>query len=163
MLKPSEAGLILASTSPYRRRLLERLQIPFACVAPRSDETPLSGELPQALARRLADTKALAVSALHPDALVLGSDQVAALDGQAMNKPGSIEVAKEQLQRSSGRVVTFYTAVSIAKGARVSEQRCVQTIVRFRDLSNTQISDYVHRETPLALSLIHISEPTRPH
>lgn len=149
MSKLSHTALILASTSPYRRALLERLQIPFTCVDPKTNESPKVSEAPDRLARRLADEKALAVSALHPDALVLGSDQVAALDGQFMSKPGSIDLAEEQLRRSSGRSVCFYTAVSLAKNANVMGQRCVETVVTFRHLSDTEITDYVLRERPL--------------
>lgn len=149
MMKLSDPALILASTSPYRRQLLERLQVPFSCVAPKTDESPYLDEAPEDLARRLADQKALDVSKLHPDALVLGSDQVPALGAQTMNKPGSIELAEEQLRQSSGQSVRFYTAVTLVHNASIMEQRCVLTIVKFRHLSQSQITDYVRRERPL--------------
>ena len=140
--------LVLASTSRYRRSLLERLQLPFRCQAPEVDERALPGETPEALARRLAAEKARAVSEQQPAALVLGSDQVASLDGQCLGKPGDAATARAQLLASRGRSVRFHTAVSIAlKGLEV-DSCCVDTLVRFRDLSPPQIDDYVAREQP---------------
>ena len=110
--------LILASTSPYRRSLLQRLGLPFTCVSPQVDETPLAGENPPALAARLAQAKAGAVAGRFPEALVIGSDQVAELDGRALGKPGAFEAAAEQLQASSGRQVLFHTGVALQCVAR---------------------------------------------
>lgn len=100
-------ALILASTSRYRRELLSRLRLPFEVVAPQVDETPHPGELPAALARRLALDKARAVAAAHPDTIVIGSDQVADLDGEPIGKPGTHERAAAQLTRMSGRTLVF--------------------------------------------------------
>ena len=154
MNPPTALPLILASTSPYRRRLLERLGLAFCCVAPETDETPGLNEAPEGLARRLSDAKALAVSSAHPDALVIGGDQVAALLSRHANegflgKPGSIARAEEQLGRCSGRRVEFYTAVSLACNDAILAQRCVPTTVTFRTLSAAQISAYVVRDQPL--------------
>ena len=105
--------MILGSTSRYRRELLERLRLPFTCVAPEVDETPLPGEAPAALALRLALAKAQAVAALHPQAVVIGSDQVADLHGQPVGKPGKHEAAVAQLRQMSGQQVVFQTAVAV--------------------------------------------------
>ncbi|MFT4768684.1 MAG: septum formation protein [Glaciecola sp.] len=145
----SHTPLILASTSPYRRRLLERLELAFTCAAPETDETPRPGEAPDALACRLGDAKALAVAALHPESVVLGSDQVAALPSMILGKPGSFSVAQQQLRLCSGQSVEFYTAVSLAQRDTVIAQRCVRTTVRFRSLANAEIIDYVRRDEPL--------------
>lgn len=149
MTELSHKALILASTSPYRRRLLERLEVPFTCEAPNTDETPLPGETPDALARRLGDAKALAISRLHPDAYVLGSDQVAALSSSVLGKPGTIARAKEQLRRCSGQSVRFFTALSMAHQGAIVAQCCVPTTVKFRMLADIEISDYIRREEPL--------------
>lgn len=145
--RPTE--LILASTSRYRRSLLERLQLPFRCEAPEVDEQARPGEAPEALAQRLAAEKARAVSRRHPGALVLGSDQVASLDGQALGKPGNPVNACAQLRASSGRALHFHTAVSIARAGVELDSCCVDTLVHFRQLSTAQIEDYVEREQPL--------------
>ena len=108
-----QRALILGSTSRYRRELLERLRVPFDVVSPDVDETPLPGEAPQALATRLALAKAKAVAALHPNAVVIGSDQVADLNGEPLGKPGTHERAVVQLQRMRGQTVIFQTAVSV--------------------------------------------------
>src|SRR5688572_8205190 len=105
--------LVLGSTSVYRRELLARLRLPFTVEAPHVDETPLAGELPDPLARRLAAAKAQAVAHRHPEALVIGSDQVADLDGEPLGKPGNHVNAVEQLTRMSGRTVVFQTALSV--------------------------------------------------
>ena len=141
--------IILASTSPYRRRLLERLQIPFRCIAPQADETALPGEAPDELVLRLALIKARSVARLHPDAVVIGSDQVAAIEGHIIGKPGGFEPAKKQLQDSSGRDIHFYTAVSIVQQEQQLERFHVEpTTVNFRTLGNTQIEDYLNKEQP---------------
>ena len=105
--------LVLGSTSRYRRELMQRLCIPFDVAAPDVDETPQDGESPHDLACRLALAKARAVAALHPDAVVIGSDQVADLDGEPLGKPGTHERAVAQLQRMRGRTVVFQTAVAV--------------------------------------------------
>jgi septum formation protein len=141
--------LILASTSVYRRELLERLRLPFEVHAPDVDETPQPGEAPAALAQRLALAKAHAVSRLHPDAVVIGSDQVADLDGQPIGKPGSHDRAVAQLRCMSGRSVVFQTAVAVvcACSAYVGTA-LVPVRVRFRDLSADEIELYLRTERP---------------
>ncbi|MEO0437376.1 MAG: nucleoside triphosphate pyrophosphatase [Pseudomonadota bacterium] len=141
--------LILASTSPYRKRLLERLEVSFETIAPAVDETPKAGESPQTLALRLSREKALDVSAKQRDAMVIGSDQVASLDGQILRKPESEQNAIAQLSRCSNKEVQFHTGIALAKGAQVVADECVFTSVLFRDLSGDAILDYVKRDQPL--------------
>jgi septum formation protein len=141
--------LILASTSRYRRELLERLRLPFEVRAPDVDETPRAGEAPAALAQRLARTKADAVAALHPTAVVIGSDQVADLDGQPIGKPGTHERAVAQLRSMRGRVVTFQTAVAVVRHDRgFARTLLVPVRVRFRALSDPEIERYLQAEQP---------------
>tara|TARA_B110000503_G_scaffold32105_2_gene52113 strand:- start:4535 stop:5116 length:582 start_codon:yes stop_codon:yes gene_type:complete len=141
--------IILASTSPYRRALLERLQFDFRCIAPDVDEEPVPGESPCDLAQRLSRAKAHTVAELHPNALVIGSDQVASIDDRKIGKPGNFEAAKAQLQLSSGRDVQFYTGVALACRARGLERFHVEPFnVRFRILSEAQITQYLEREQP---------------
>ncbi len=141
--------IILASTSPYRRALLERLQFDFRCIAPDVNEEPVPGESPCGLAQRLSRAKAHAVAELHPDALVIGSDQVASIDDRKIGKPGSFEAAKAQLQLSSGKDVHFYTGVALVCRARGLERFHVEPFnVRFRILSEAQITQYLQREQP---------------
>lgn len=149
MTDHSAPELILASTSPYRRRLLERLQLPFSCEPPKVEETPRNGEGPTALALRLASEKARAVSRSFPTALVIGSDQVAALDGNCLGKPGTSTAACSQLRACSGRSVQFHTAISLARGGNEVDSACVDTQVCFRSLTDAEIADYVEREQPL--------------
>jgi septum formation protein len=146
--------LVLASTSRYRKALLDRLGLPFESMAPEVDETPLPGESPEALVSRLARAKAGAVAAQLENALVIGSDQLAAVDGEVLGKPGTEENARAQLARLSGREVTFLTGLCLvraAAGNKDSEEdfALVETPVRFRQLSQEQIADYVAREQPL--------------
>lgn len=139
--------LILASTSRYRQELLTRLRLPFEAVAPEVDETPLAGEVPAALAERLALAKARAVASLHPHAVVIGSDQVADLDGEPLGKPGSHAAARAQLQRMSGREVVFQTAVAVvALGLAAIERAEVR--VRLRPLSDREIETYLLADQP---------------
>ncbi len=146
---PQLSPLILGSTSRYRRELLERLRVPFDVVSPEVDETPMAGETPPALATRLALAKARAVAALHPSAVVIGSDQVADLHGEPLGKPGSFERALLQLQRMRGQTVVFQTAVSVVCLARQFEQtELAQIKVRFRNLSDAEIEAYLHAEEP---------------
>lgn len=140
--------LILASTSRYRRELLARLQRPFECVAPGIDEARLPGETPSSLAVRLARLKAEAVAALHPGALVVGSDQVAVRGADVLGKPGNIERCVAQLRASSGRAVEFLTAVHVVHGVG-AESHVDRTVVRFRDLGDDEIARYVEIEQPL--------------
>lgn len=141
--------LILASTSRYRRELLQRLQLPFAVEAPGVDESPLPGEAPAALAARLALAKAMAVATRTPDAVVIGSDQVADLDGQPIGKPGDHDRAVQQLRQMSGRSVLFQTALAVVR-ARSGFQRVELASVRvsFRQLSNNEIETYLRLEQP---------------
>ncbi len=142
-------ALILGSTSRYRRELLARLRVPFDVVSPEVDETPLAGETPQTLATRLALAKAKAVAALHPNAVVIGSDQVADLNGEPLGKPGNHERAVLQLQRMRGQTVVFQTAVSVVCQASQFEQtELAQIKVRFRDLSDAEIEAYLRAEEP---------------
>lgn len=141
--------LILGSTSRYRRELLERLRLPFTVAAPDVDETPLPGEAPAALARRLALAKARAVAALHPQAIVIGSDQVADLNGKSLGKPGTHERAVEQLRAMRGQAVVFQTAVAVVCQATGFEaQDLAPVTVRFRDLSDAEIEAYLRAEEP---------------
>jgi septum formation protein len=142
--------LILASTSRYRRELLQRLRLPFEVHAPASvDETPIAGELPAALAQRLALAKAQAVAAAHPDAVVIGSDQVADLDGQPVGKPGTHARAVEQLRAMRGRTVVFQTAVAVVRASTgYLGAALVPVTVRFRDLPDAEIEHYLRTEQP---------------
>ncbi|HZH44922.1 MAG TPA: Maf family protein [Lysobacter sp.] len=142
------AALILASTSVYRRELLARLRLPFDVERPHVDEAPLEGEAPLALAQRLARAKALAVSARHPDAWVIGSDQVAALGERALGKPGGRDAAIAQLASMSGRAVAFHTAVCLARGGEAVGTALDTTTVRFRQLDAAAIARYVDAEQP---------------
>jgi septum formation protein len=142
-------ALILASTSRYRRELMTRLRLPFSVEAPGVDETPLAAETPAALAQRLALEKALAVAARHPHAIVIGSDQVADLDGLALGKPGSHERAVEQLRLMRGRRVVFQTAVAVVRHDRDHAGRDLAAVaVTFRDLDDAEIEHYLRVETP---------------
>ena len=146
---PNSRSVVLGSTSRYRRELLERLRIPFTVSAPGVDETPLPGEAPQALARRLALAKARAVAALHPDAVVIGSDQVADLAGQALGKPGEHARAVQQLRRMRGQTVIFQTALAVVCLASGYEQVDLAEVrVVFRDLSDDEIEAYLKAEQP---------------
>ena len=143
------SSLILASTSRYRHELLSRLRLPFDVVSPDVDETPVPGEAPAALAQRLARAKALAVAALHPGAVIIGSDQVADLDGTAIGKPGNHACATDQLRSMSGRSIVFQTAVSVVCAARGHEETALIPVeVRFRTLSDAEIERYLRAEQP---------------
>lgn len=146
----SAMQLVLASTSRYRKELLERFGLPFTTAKPDTDESPLPGEHPAATAERLAVEKAHAVASAHPEALIIGSDQVAYLGGEQFGKPGSVERAIEQLRQMSGQTVVFHTAVALLN-SRTGTFFCegVPTRVRFRHLGNDEIRRYVEREMPL--------------
>jgi septum formation protein len=141
--------IVLGSSSPYRRELLSRLKVPFDVDLPDVDETPRSGETPRALAWRLAIEKARAVARKHPDAAVIGSDQVADLDGEPLGKPGTHERAVEQLRRMRGRVVVFQTAVAVVCVQAGFEQVDLAPVrVTFRDLADAEIEAYLVAEKP---------------
>lgn len=142
--------LILASTSAYRKQLLERFALSFEIARPETDETPLAGERPDELAVRLAIAKAKAIADCRPHALVIGSDQVACIDSEIFGKPGTVERAHAQLQRMSGQDVVFHTAVAVidSDSGRV-QSALVPTHVRFRSLTRDEIERYVAAELPL--------------
>ena len=143
-------GLILASTSRYRRELLQRLGLPFECVAPDADETRLPNEPAAEMATRLARLKAEAVAARHPEAIVIGSDQVALRGDDVLGKPGTVERCREQLRASSGKQVVFLTAVHVVDGsAGRRESHLDRTVVQFRQLSDAEIDRYIERDQPL--------------
>lgn len=140
--------LLLASTSRYRRDLLQRLGLPLDCARPDVDEAALPGEAPRAQAIRLAAAKAAEVAARHPGRWVIGSDQVAELNGQPLGKPGTAAAAQAQLAAMSGQVVAFHTAVSLRCDAQVLEA-CDLTQVHFRTLDPDSIARYIAAEQPL--------------
>lgn len=138
--------LVLASTSPYRRQLLQRLGLPFEQCAPEVDETPREAEQPRQRARRLALEKALAGARLRPGALCIGSDQVASVGGELLRKPGSLVAAERQLARSSGQTLHFHTAVALVRDGALRGEHCSDVRVRLRRLSAEEISAYLARE-----------------
>lgn len=142
-------ALVLASSSAYRRALLERLRYPFTVDAPAIDETPRAHETPSATACRLARDKAQVVAARRPRAVVIGSDQVAVCDGRQLGKPGGHAAALAQLQAMRGREVDFHTAVCVIDGANdVLDEADIVTRVRFRVLSDAVLDAYLRAETP---------------
>jgi septum formation protein len=149
---PADVDIVLASTSRYRRELLARLTPAFRTLAPDIEESPLAGELPAAMATRLAAAKAHAIAALCPNALIVGSDQVAEIDGRALGKPGTSGNARLQLATSSGRHVNFHTALCLVdtRGAIAREHVASDTTrVLFRRLDDAEIARYVAAEKPL--------------
>jgi septum formation protein len=144
---PNNPPLILASTSVYRRELLQRLRIPFEVISPNVDETPLTGESTLDLALRLANAKAAAVAKEHPHAWVIGSDQVADLCGAAIGKPGNFERALAQLQLMRGQTVTFYTALCLMK-SDIQTTLNIPTEVTFRKLPDDVLESYLLAEEP---------------
>jgi MAF protein len=141
--------LVLASTSPFRRELLDRLRLPFEAAAPSVDERPQQGEPPRALVQRLAEAKARAVAPQFPRALIIGSDQVACIDGEILGKPGSRERAVAQLRQASGKEVVFETGLCLYDSASDCAEVCCESYrVRFRPLSDAEISGYVDLEHP---------------
>jgi len=142
--------VVLASTSPYRRELLARLQIPFETAAPEADESALPGEAPASTALRLAEAKARAVAGRYPDALIIGSDQVAAHGNERFGKPVRRENAIAQLRLMRGKEVVFHTGLCLLDSASNRAQlSCVDTHVGFRDLSDAEIASYLDREDAL--------------
>jgi len=140
--------LILASGSPYRKALLERLHLPFECHAPEVDETPLAEEPPVKLAMRLAAIKAAALEQHYPEAVIIGSDQVACLDRELLGKPGDHQRAFEQLRKSSGRCVEFHTGLSVMAPGDRNYGTCETFRVHFRKLSDAEIDRYLQLEQP---------------
>lgn len=141
--------LILASTSAFRRELLERLRLPFEVCAPGVDESPRPDETPQAIARRLSIEKASAVAVRYPDALVIGSDQTATIDGRAViEKPGTHERAVAQLRAASGKTLHFYSGLCVWRPDGSPLVDCIETRVTFRRLSDDEIERYLLAETP---------------
>lgn len=141
--------LVLASTSRYRRMLLERLGIAFATVAPTTDEAPLDGEVPAATAFRLAEAKARSVASAYPDALIIGSDQVADCEGRPVGKPGTHERAVAQLRELSGQTVIFHTGLAVLDAATgACQSALVDVRSTFRWLSDAEIEAYLRREQP---------------
>ena len=142
--------LILASTSPWRRALLEKLAIPFECAAPEVDETPLPGEAPRHLVLRLAQQKAQSLAPVSYTHLRIGSDQICVLDGEITGKPLTEENARQQLLKARGNIVTFYTGLALYNSATGHLQTEVEPFdVHFRHLSEAEIDDYLRKERPL--------------
>jgi septum formation protein len=141
--------LILASSSEFRRELLQKLEIPFRSISPRVDETPLDGEKPHETALRLAQVKARKIGDEYPHALVIGCDQVATLDGEQLGKPLNHINATKQLQKMRGREVTFHSALCLYNAATGNMQaEVVPYLVRFRNLTDEQIENYLNKEKP---------------
>ncbi len=142
--------LLLASTSPYRKMLLEKLQLPFDCAAPQVDETPLPGESAEALVLRLATAKAQALALAYPEHLIIGSDQVCVTDGSITGKPHTEVNARAQLRQASGQAVTFYTGLALYNSrSKQLQALCEPFHVHFRALSEAEIAAYVRLEQPL--------------
>ncbi|APG17639.1 septum formation inhibitor Maf [Kosakonia radicincitans DSM 16656] len=142
--------IILASTSPYRRALLEKLGLAFECAAPQADETPYAGEAPRHLVLRLAQEKAQSLAEKYPQHLIIGSDQVCVLDGEITGKPHTEENARQQLMKARGNIVTFYTGLALYNSATGHLQtECEPFDVHFRHLSEQEIEDYIRKEHPL--------------
>ncbi len=141
--------LILGSTSPFRKALLEKLHINFACDSPDIDETPLLHEAVEDMVVRLAITKAQAISTRHPDSLIIGSDQSAVLKGEKLGKPGNFENAFKQLERASGQKITFQTGLCLLNTATKNIQStCVPYTVVFKKLTPAIIEHYLRKEKP---------------
>lgn len=141
--------IVLASTSPFRRELLARLGLAFETANPRTDEAPLPDETPQSMALRLSEAKARAIQRDFPDALIIGSDQVAIHDQEVFGKPGTHRRAVQQLQALRGKTVNFFTGICLLNSATgTSQLRAVPTLVTFRDLTDDEIERYLQREQP---------------
>ncbi|UNP90150.1 Maf family nucleotide pyrophosphatase [Aeromonas encheleia] len=142
--------LILASTSRYRKALLEKLGLPFQCASPAVDETALPGESAEVLVARLAHAKASAIASQHKQGLIIGSDQVCVCDGRILGKPGTVEKAVAQLMAAQGRSVTFYTGLCVLDAASGQVEQLVEPFtVHFRSLDEAAIRRYVEAELPL--------------
>lgn len=150
MTTQQHPALYLASTSVYRRALLQKLTTQFSCVKPEVDESPLPDETAEALVNRLALAKAMAVAATLSAGLVIGSDQVAVFQGEILGKPHTVANAEAQLRRFSGQAVTFLTGLAVVNAATGKVQQVIEPfVVHFRELSDAEISNYVAREMPL--------------
>ena len=161
MTETVQRRLVLGSTSPYRRELLARLRIPFEVAAPDVDETAQPNETPQQLACRLAMTKARTVAARFPEHVVIGSDQVADLAGQALGKPGNHERAVAQLRQMRGQTVIFQTAVAVVcQASGFAQMDLAQVKVLFRDASDSEIETYLLAETPYDCAGSDNDDPT---
>lgn len=143
--------IILASASPYKKMLIDRLGISFSCCAPDIDENPVSGESATALAQRLAEEKAQCIAHRFPQSVVIGADQVAAMDGEILGKPGTHQRAAAQLKAQSGRTVLFHSGISLVRyteGKLEQQSRVNSTEVHFRQLSDQQIEHYLNVDKP---------------
>ena len=144
------ASILLASTSPFRQALLQKLGLPFTTAAPEVDETPLPGETATALVTRLAIAKAQALAQAFPDRWIIGSDQVCVLDGMITGKPHSVENARAQLRAASGNRITFYTGLALYHPASQQLMQCCEPfVVHFREITDAEISAYIEKEQPL--------------
>jgi septum formation protein len=141
--------LVLGSTSPFRKQLLERLQLDFICDAPEIDESPMPGESIEAMVVRLAVAKARSVAERHPDALIIGSDQSAVLGGKVLTKPGGFDKAYEQLSEASGQKIVFQTGLCLLNSRTGNIQsQCIPYTVQFRQLTDHMIRSYLEKEQP---------------
>lgn len=146
---PTLPPILLASTSTYRRALLEKLNLEFSCAAPNIDESPYADESAETLVKRLAEAKARALMHSHPNYLIIGSDQVCAIEGKITGKPHNFENAKRQLRAASSKVVTFYTGLSLLDSrTQQAVTLCEPFEVSFRALSDEEISNYLEMEQP---------------
>ncbi len=141
--------LVLGSSSPFRKALLEKLDLSFDCDSPDIDETPLKNESPKDMVVRLAKLKAQAIAVRHPQSIIIASDQCATLDGNIIGKPGDHAGAVEQLTNASGRAVTFYTSLCVYNAGTNQFEECIEPFyVYFRELSQEQIENYLNKEQP---------------
>ena len=141
--------LVLASTSPFRKQLLEKLHLQFVTDKPNVDETPLAGETAMQLVERLAIAKAQALAPIYEDALLIGSDQVCVNDGKILGKPGNFENAFEQLKAASGKTITFYTGLALVNTKTGNVQSLIEPFsVQFRELTDAMIENYLNKEQP---------------
>ena len=149
MMKDTTTKLVLGSTSPFRKEILNKLGLPFETAAPDIDESPLDNETPAQLVLRLAEQKARAVSDAYPKNLIIGSDQVAVIDSEILGKPHTHERAVEQLTNASGKTVRFYTGLCLYNSATdVAQSEVVPFDVVFRKLNTSQIENYLQKEKP---------------
>jgi MAF protein len=141
--------LVLASTSPFRKALLDRLQVPYTCDSPDIDESPLAAETIEQMVTRLACEKARAVADRHPDALIIGSDQSAILEGEILTKSGNFDNAVRQLRNASGKRIVFHTGLCLLNSVTGEKQSaCVPYTVEFRELTDAMIEQYLKKERP---------------
>jgi len=142
-------AIILSSTSPFRKSILDKLQLPFSCAKPHTDESPLDNELPSNLVARLSLLKAQAVAKEHSNALIIGSDQVCVIDGQILGKPGNFDNAAQQLSQASGKKVVFLTGLCLLNAQTGESETIVEPFtVHFKKLSSAMIKNYLLAETP---------------